>query len=89
MTLTAERRAATITANRRHETDSGSPEVQVGLLTERINHLTEHCRTHKKDNHSRRGLIAMVGLRNRLLRYLQRTNRGSYLDLIHRLGLRK
>ena len=73
----------------RHETDSGSPEVQVALLTTRIGDLTEHLRTHKHDYASRRGLLMMVGKRNRLLRYLARTKRQAYQDLIKRLGLRK
>ena len=74
---------------RQHDTDTGSPEVQVALLTERIQHLTEHLKTHKHDFHSRRGLLMMVGKRNRLLRYLSRTDRQRYLTLIERLGLRK
>ena len=75
--------------HRRAETDSGSPEVQVALLTERINTLTEHVRAQKHDYASRRGLLLMVSKRNRLLRYLARTDRGRYLELIGRLGLRK
>jgi small subunit ribosomal protein S15 len=71
------------------EGDSGSPEVQVALLTTEINNLTEHLRTHKHDYHSRRGLIMKVGRRNRLLKYLAHKNRQRYLDLIQRLGLRK
>ena len=71
------------------EHDSGSPEVQVALLTERINHLTEHLRTHKKDHHSRRGLLQLVGRRRRLLTYLQRTDIERYRSLIKRLGLRR
>ena len=69
--------------------DTGSPEVQVALLTTRINDLTDHVRTHKHDYHSRRGLIMMVSKRNRLLRYLARKDRQRYLNLIQRLGLRK
>ena len=69
--------------------DSGSPEVQVALLTARINHLTEHLRTHKKDHHSRRGLLQLVGRRRRLLTYLQRTDIERYRSLIKRLGLRR
>lgn len=72
-----------------HETDTGSPEVQVALLTERINHLTEHLRTHKKDHHSRRGLLMMVGKRRRLLDYLGDQNVERYRSLIARLGLRR
>jgi small subunit ribosomal protein S15 len=69
--------------------DTGSPEVQVALLTARINHLTEHLRTHKKDHHSRRGLLQLVGRRRRLLGYLQRTDVERYRSLIARLGLRR
>ncbi|MGE3109796.1 MAG: 30S ribosomal protein S15 [Phycisphaerales bacterium] len=89
MPLALETRTKVRTDNRRHETDSGSPEVQVALLTERMNELTEHLQHHPKDNHSRRGLLLMVGRRNRLLRYLARADRERYLSLIHRLGLRK
>lgn len=71
------------------EGDSGSPEVQVALLTARINHLTEHLKTHKKDHHSRRGLLQMVGRRRRLLAYLQQTDVDRYRSLIQRLGLRR
>jgi small subunit ribosomal protein S15 len=71
------------------EGDSGSPEVQVALLTARINHLTEHLKTHKKDHHSRRGLLQLVGRRRRLLTYLQRTDIERYRSLIKRLGLRR
>jgi small subunit ribosomal protein S15 len=69
--------------------DTGSPEVQVALLTARINHLTEHLRTHKKDHHSRRGLLQLVGRRRRLLAYLQKTDVERYRSLISRLGLRR
>lgn len=69
--------------------DTGSPEVQVALLTARINHLTDHLRTHKKDHHSRRGLLQLVGQRRRLLAYLQRTDIERYRSLIARLGLRR
>lgn len=72
-----------------HEGDTGSPEVQVALLTERINHLTEHLKTHKKDNHSRRGLFKMVGQRRGLLKYLEKTDIERYRSLIESLGLRK
>ena len=71
-----------------HQTDSGSARVQVALLTERINSLTEHFRTHSKDHHGRRGLLKMVGQRRRLLTYLRRTNLGTYRSLIADLGLR-
>ncbi len=72
-----------------HATDTGSPEVQVALLTERINHLTEHLKIHKKDHHSRRGLLMMVGKRRRLLRYLQEQDVERYRNLIAKLGLRR
>ena len=71
------------------EGDTGSPEVQVALLTARINHLTEHLRTHKKDHHSRRGLLQLVGRRRRLLAYLQKNDVERYRSLIARLGLRR
>ncbi len=89
MTITAEQKTQLISEYRRSDTDSGSPEVQVALLTERISSLTEHLRTHKHDYASRRGLLKMVSNRNRLLRYLARIDRGRYLKLIGRLGLRK
>lgn len=72
-----------------HETDTGSPEVQVALLTERINHLTGHLKVHKKDHHSRRGLLMMVGKRRRLLTYLHNQDVERYRSLIARLGLRR
>ncbi len=72
-----------------HETDTGSPEVQVALLTERINHLTEHLRFHKKDHHGRRGLLMMVGKRRRLLNYLRNQDVERYRSLIAKLGLRR
>jgi small subunit ribosomal protein S15 len=72
-----------------HATDTGSPEVQVALLTERINHLTEHLKAHKKDHHSRRGLIMMVGKRRRLLDYLRNQNVERYRSVIAQLGLRR
>lgn len=72
-----------------HGTDTGSPEVQVALLTERIDHLTEHLKIHKKDHHSRRGLLMMVGKRRRLLRYLQDQDVERYRSLIAKLGLRR
>ena len=74
---------------RRHEKDSGSPEVQIAILTTRIAELTEHLKVNKHDYASRRGLLMMVGRRNRLLRYLARTDRQAYQTLIKRLGLRK
>ena len=72
-----------------HETDTGSPEVQVALLTERINHLNEHLKVHKKDHHSRRGLLMMVGQRRGLLNYLMKKDIERYRALIAKLGLRK
>ena len=82
-------KAATIASNRLHETDTGSPEVQIALLWERIQHLTEHLKTHKKDHSSRRGLLKMVGKRNSLLKYLTREDRTRYQQIIGKLGLRK
>ena len=73
---------------RTHETDSGSPRLQVALLTERINYLTDHFRIHPKDNHSRRGLLKMVGRRRRLLNYMKRTDVNGYRQLVQELGLR-
>jgi small subunit ribosomal protein S15 len=73
----------------RNENDTGSPEVQVALLTERINHLTEHLKTHKKDHHSRRGLFMMVGQRKGLLNYIKKTDIEAYRSLIAELGIRK
>jgi small subunit ribosomal protein S15 len=73
----------------KHATDTGSPEVQVALLTERINHLTDHLKVHKKDHHSRRGLLMMVGKRRRLLRYLEDQDVERYRSLIATLGLRR
>jgi len=75
--------------HRRHESDTGSPEVQIALLTERINELTEHLAAHKKDIHSRRGLLKMVGQRRRLLSYLQQTDLPRYRQLVDTLGLRR
>lgn len=72
-----------------HDSDTGSPEVQVALLSDRINHLTDHLRTHKHDHHSRRGLLMMVGKRRRLLNYLKREDVERYRQLIARLGLRR
>ena len=82
-------RTATIAEHRLHETDTGSTEVQVALLTERIAHLTEHLKVHKKDHHSRRGLLRLVGRRRRLLAYVQRNDVQRYRDIIARLGLRR
>jgi len=74
---------------KRHEKDTGSPDVQIALLTERINHLTEHFKVHKKDFHSRRGLLKMVGQRRRLLDYLKKNDLTRYRSLIESLGLRR
>ena len=82
-------KAATIEQHRLHETDTGSPEVHVAILTERINHLTEHLKVHKKDHHSRRGLLMLVGRRRRLLDYLRRNDVDRYRALIAELGLRR
>ena len=84
-----DQKTSIIEANRTHATDTGSPEVQVAILTERINQLTEHLKVHKKDNHSRRGLYKMIGQRRRLLEYLQKKDIERYRALIHKLGLRK
>ena len=82
-------KTATIGEYRLHETDTGSPEVQVALLSGRISHLTEHLKTHKKDHHSRRGLLMMVGRRRRLLDYVKANDVERYRALIARLGLRR
>ena len=87
--MTDEKKTQIIADYQRNESDSGSPEVQVALLTERINGLTEHMRTHKRDYSSRRGLMILVSKRNRMLRYLARLDRLNYQALIGRLGLRK
>ncbi len=87
--MNKEAKTGVIEAHRRHETDTGSPQVQVAILTERINALTEHLKTHKKDHHSRRGLLQMVGRRRRLLNYLQRTDLEGYRELTRSLGLRR
>lgn len=82
-------KAATIEAYKLHETDTGSPEVQVALLSERISHLTEHLKLNKHDHHSRRGLMVLIGRRRRLLDYVRRNNVERYRELIGRLGLRR
>ncbi len=89
MSITPERKAALITEYARTSGDTGSPEVQVAILTERIVNLTEHFKTNKKDNHSRRGLLAMVTQRRRLLDYLKQKDDGRYQTLIQKLGLRR
>lgn len=89
MTITAERKTALVTEYATKKGDTGSPEVQVAVLTERINNLTEHFKTHKKDVHSRRGLLMMVSKRRSLLDYLKKIDTARYDSLIQRLGLRK
>ena len=89
MSITADRKNEVIGEYATHEGDTGSPEVQVAILTERISNLTEHLKTHKKDFHSRRGLLIMVGQRRRLLDYLKRKEQARYETLIQRLGLRR
>lgn len=89
MSITAERKTALIKEHAKGKADTGSPEVQVALLTERITNLTEHFKTHKKDNHSRRGLLAMVSTRRRLLDYLKKRDDARYKAIIEKLGLRR
>jgi small subunit ribosomal protein S15 len=89
MGIAAEAKINIVKEHRRHEGDTGSTEVQVALLTERINQLTDHLRTHKKDHASRRGLLKMVGKRNSLLKYLSSTSPERYRSIIAKLGLRK
>jgi small subunit ribosomal protein S15 len=89
MTISQAKKTSVIRTHRRHDKDVGSPEVQVAILTERITALNEHLKGNKKDHASRRGLILMVGKRNRLLKYLADSERDSYQDLIKKLGLRK
>ena len=89
MSITAERKAEVIKEYATGKDDTGSPEVQVAILTERISNLTEHLKEHKKDFHSERGLMIMVGQRRRLLDYVKRKNKGRYEELIKRLGLRR
>lgn len=87
--LRKDEKTAVIEANRTHETDTGSPEVQIAILTKRINDLTEHLKVHKKDHHSRRGLLKMVGKRRNLLNYLKSKDIERYRATIERLGIRK
>jgi small subunit ribosomal protein S15 len=87
--FTKDRKTPIITTYRTHDSDTGSPEVQVALLSERINYLTEHFKTHAKDHHSRRGLLKLVGQRRRLLDYLKSKDSERYAELIRRLGIRK
>lgn len=87
--LSVERKSEIILENKRHDVDTGSAEVQVALLTEQINQLTQHLRTHRKDHHSRRGLLKMVGRRRKQLAYLNKTDVERYRAIIAKLGLRK
>jgi small subunit ribosomal protein S15 len=89
MPLPTEQKSQILSEYRQHKTDTGSPEVQIALLTTRITELTEHLKTHKKDHSSRRGLLKMVGRRNSLLKYLTREDRTRYTTIIAKLGLRK
>ncbi len=87
--MTKERKQEVINAFKREENDTGSSEVQIALLTERINELTEHLKVHKKDNHSRRGLLQMVGKRRNLLNYLAKKDLEKYREVVEKLNLRK
>ena len=87
--LLKEEKTAVIEANKTHENDTGSPEVQIAILTRRINDLTEHLKVHKKDHHSRRGLLTMVGHRRNLLNYLKKKDINRYRAIIEKLGIRK
>ena len=87
--MTKERKQEIINDNKRDEKDTGSPEVQIALLTERINELTEHLKVHKKDNHSKRGLFKMIGSRRSLLKYLSDKDVQRYREIVKKLGLRK
>jgi small subunit ribosomal protein S15 len=89
MSITADEKTQIVGEYKVHEKDTGSPEVQIALLTKRITELTEHLKTHKKDHSSRRGLLKMVGKRNSLLKYLTRKDRTRYTSIIQKLGLRK
>lgn len=89
MAVVAERTRETVANYRRHETDTGSPEVQIALLTGRISYLTEHFKVHRMDHHSRRGLLKLVGQRRRLLKYIKERDFPTYKTVIERLGIRK
>ena len=89
MVMTAELKTETVKRFQQSDGDTGSPEIQIALLTERIRYLTEHLKTHKKDHSSRRGLLKMVGRRNALLKYLANNTRPRYLEIVKKLGLRK
>jgi small subunit ribosomal protein S15 len=89
MSITKEKKKEVIQTHKKHEKDTGSPEVQIALLTERINNLTDHFKAHGKDHHSRRGLLKIVGARRRLLDYLRKKNIARYREIISKLGIRK
>ena len=89
MALTREAKREVVQRHRRHESDTGSPEVQIAILTNRITYLTEHFKSHKKDHHSRRGLLQLVGRRRRLLDYLRRIDNGRYRAVLEQHGIRK
>ena len=89
MTLTKEQKTSVITGYKTHEKDTGSPEVQIAILSERIGYLTTHFKTHSKDHHSRRGLMMLVGQRRRMLDYLKKKDVKRYRELIGKLGIRK
>jgi small subunit ribosomal protein S15 len=89
MTLKKEKKSEIVSEFQQHDSDTGSPEVQIALLSERIRELTEHFKIHKKDHHSRRGLLKLVGQRRRLLDYLKRRDFARYKEVIERLGIRK
>jgi small subunit ribosomal protein S15 len=89
MAFAKEKKQTIISDYKLHDTDTGSPDVQIALLTERINYLSEHFKSHKNDHHSRRGLLSLISQRRKLLDYLKKTNKGRYENLIGRLGLRK
>lgn len=89
MPITLEQRQEVVGEHKRHESDTGSPEVQIALLSQRIARLTDHLREHKKDHHSRRGLLKMVGQRRRLLRYLMHADIARYRAIVEKLGLRR
>ena len=89
MSVDKEKKQEIISKFKTHESDTGSPEVQIAIVSERLNSLTEHFKTHKKDHHSRRGLLKLVGQRRKLLDYLKRNDKGRYEKVIKQLGLRK
>ena len=89
MSITKEKKSELINGFKQHQKDTGSPEVQIAIITQRITELTEHFKIHKKDNHSRRGLLKLVGKRRKLLDYVKIKNFGKYKDLLTKLGIRK